>query len=252
MQTFFSMKRPHVWIRAITLVLPAGLLLTFVWSVTFGLELGLIGGTLFILGSGLVFVPAGIRRLRLLWPGLRAETRHFIGFIRWRIGTLLCLAFALSLVVLWIRSVWVLDTLEVPLSHTTRLSACSALGVITVGHYVDSEQEWTRVWSSHDVSPYLTRYMRKKWPFGWESSGVIGIRGRKLSHTSVRFPHWPPIVLLLTPLAFALWGAGRRYRRSKSGCCIHCGYDLRGSSERCPECGSYRPTSDQGKDVPVS
>ncbi len=30
----------------------------------------------------------------------------------------------------------------------------------------------------------------------------------------------------------------RRHYRDQHGMCIHCGFDLRGSSERCPECGS--------------
>jgi hypothetical protein len=32
----------------------------------------------------------------------------------------------------------------------------------------------------------------------------------------------------------------RRYVRVQMGCCDRCGYDLRASGERCPECGSTR------------
>ena len=53
-----------------------------------------------------------------------------------------------------------------------------------------------------------------------------------------RLPLWMPTVafglalLLCRPLHFH-----RRRKRKKFGLCVKCGYDLRESKERCPECG---------------
>ncbi len=53
----------------------------------------------------------------------------------------------------------------------------------------------------------------------------------------VHIPLWIPTVLF----GFALWLSRLSVRRARArregGQCVNCGYDLRGSAGRCPECG---------------
>ena len=50
-------------------------------------------------------------------------------------------------------------------------------------------------------------------------------------------PLWiPPVLFSAYPL-YLISGVRRRRERKKLGLCLKCGYDLRGSKERCPECG---------------
>ena len=58
---------------------------------------------------------------------------------------------------------------------------------------------------------------------------------------AVRAPSWALALILMIPpvarLPILLRGV-RSWRRRRAGLCPVCGYDLRGSAERCPECGT--------------
>jgi hypothetical protein len=54
-------------------------------------------------------------------------------------------------------------------------------------------------------------------------------------------PHRYAILILAFPPLLWLRAQLRQYRRSRAGLCAHCGYDLRATPERCPECGAVPP-----------
>jgi hypothetical protein len=53
----------------------------------------------------------------------------------------------------------------------------------------------------------------------------------------VAIPYGAVFALSMVPLGVALGRWMGRERRRKRGLCVRCGYDLRASGERCPECG---------------
>lgn len=58
----------------------------------------------------------------------------------------------------------------------------------------------------------------------------------------VTIPCWSVVAaLLLLPAVRVTWVVVRRKRR-RAGACVTCGYDLRASKDRCPECGTPIPT----------
>jgi len=62
------------------------------------------------------------------------------------------------------------------------------------------------------------------------------------THSSITFPYW--FAVLVTTILPAVWVIKRLPGRTlkKFGLCPSCGYDLRATPDRCPECGF---TSDQ-------
>ncbi len=56
---------------------------------------------------------------------------------------------------------------------------------------------------------------------------------------ALKLPLWiPTVAFAIGSISFILIPLHRRRKRDKLGLCVKCGYDLRGSNARCPECGT--------------
>ncbi len=99
----------------------------------------------------------------------------------------------------------------------------------------------------------------KRFPRGWV---VYGLRKSNRFSTILtpdfsRNPFGLGIPLWIPTLLFAVWPASlllpfhRRRKRKKLGLCVKCGYDLRGSKNRCPECGTEFPKPSNDESEPI-
>jgi len=66
-----------------------------------------------------------------------------------------------------------------------------------------------------------------RWPFAILDSGW-----------QIAIPYWIPLLIMGTPLAIRFVSRRRRRLGSAERLCVRCGYDLRASTGRCPECGT--------------
>jgi hypothetical protein len=69
------------------------------------------------------------------------------------------------------------------------------------------------------------------------------VEGLSFRRWTLRLPHALPAAVLLTPPALRMAARWRRGRRKRSGLCPACGYDLRATPGRCPECGTAATSS---------
>lgn len=91
------------------------------------------------------------------------------------------------------------------------------------------------VWQKHFLGFAVQKDL---WSVGGRGSGISFT---EISDWTVVLPYW--LLAILSVLALVLLAPGllrgrRMRRRQRLGLCLRCGYDLRASVERCPECGA--------------
>jgi len=172
----------------------------------------------------------------------------------WRIFlnglTVLSLLLLLATAALWVRSYWRMDFVRChPPAPPDAERFCAHFvsgrggGLVAWGHWAPRYAEdfgparWH--WQTVGVSPtrYAGGWTGGGWGFGHDSH-----RDPEYRYRMFVFPLWLPATLFVLFPATRLVLAVRRRRRVREGHCRKCGYDLRATPERCPECGAVRTT----------
>ncbi len=87
-----------------------------------------------------------------------------------------------------------------------------------------------RSWTHSDVRVFRERPTDRWWLPAWRSY-------RGMFYFSLPL-YLPILVFSIPPCGLWALSSGRRRKRKKLGLCVKCGYDLRGSKDRCPECNT--------------
>lgn len=147
----------------------------------------------------------------------------------WRFFSTFCLLMVIAAGAVWVRSYREGD----PPDHYLLLQA---------------EPRRCFMWLSvpgEGILAIAPRYVLRNFGGDWEKRMVVpGIERAVIAEkhrTSVWFVrYWAVMAFALVPTAVRagqVVGARRKRRRGSSGECVECGYDLRATPGRCPECG---------------
>jgi hypothetical protein len=152
---------------------------------------------------------------------------------------------------LWVRSEWFFDSIAVLSGRIAIFSLASHNGHFLCSFYTGDSHNPPLVdpyrlnyesveFHFHVTDLYRASTSKPAVGFGLEREGQTEYVNRQPFHqtrTLLQIPYW--LAGLLTALP-SLWTLRRRWlKRSSAGiCCTTCGYDLRATPDRCPECGA--------------
>ena len=162
-----------------------------------------------------------------------------LAIIRRRIFTalsVLSLLLCVATVALWVRSYWRLDALVHRRSavHQSFRSVCGELCYTTSTSKVTSTRYvWRPEWRYIVQNPgdRMIRPTHSLLGFGWVLEEAMDY------FLGIFIPHWFLALLFAILPALHLRSMLRSRRLHRLGHCPRCGYDLRATPDRCPECG---------------
>src|SRR5262245_9008513 len=141
---------------------------------------------------------------------------------------------------LWVRSYWVSDLLS-RCSVNSRHVSVSTLIWSQPGSVVlerssfdgsEAEQGWRWTTDSDEIPSGRPNWVTSETLFN-DDGGV------SVQSIAVCIPLWlPTFVFAICPSSWLMRERRRRAVLRAVGCCKKCGYDLRATPERCPECGT--------------
>jgi hypothetical protein len=149
---------------------------------------------------------------------------------------------------LWVRSHFAEDQGAWTTSATRRLGFVSSLGRVKVWHgtilrpgaasYGPAGGWFSSDRASRELQPDVPGDAITGWnPLGLGAWSRVHGQQRYYSR-GILIPYWLLLAMFALPPAWWLWRRPvRRARRARSGLCPSCGYDLRATPDRCPECG---------------
>lgn len=171
---------------------------------------------------------------------------------RWMIKVFLFLLLLppLAISALWVDSHWRIRSTQVPWGNTrwTFTSMNGKAGVQRTMHYPAL---------GNTFGSYKGRAVGPEWPFhrdlaeglthrffGFGVDRQVGTYSPRTTELMAVIPYWF-LTLLTTGMLFISlmqYRCCQRRRKIELSLCPHCGYDLRASKERCPECGRAVPS----------
>lgn len=174
------------------------------------------------------------------------------------------LAIGLAAIVLWIHShsYWVRCRFDLALHHMTIHSVQGEVVVDRLTYLPHEDGQlisMPHIWQEHlsylPPGVGLAQTDHHFLGFGYGNSAAVAAfqRGIRMKVAGIStgtsiyplqrlvVPHWAIAVIAFAIPSLWLRSFISRRRSERSGLCLNCGYDLRATPDRCPECGTVPP-----------
>ncbi|MBI5865461.1 MAG: hypothetical protein HZB38_13325 [Planctomycetes bacterium] len=151
------------------------------------------------------------------------------------------LVLAVAIAAAWVRSYWYVEILLYESGNSTDILLGLASGEAQL-QIVSLATSNLTPQTSFGRSSYYRRNDLRSMPIFPTNFGIRkspGLAGSTVvAQWGFWMPLWLPVIVLFALAGLLFWSARHARRRLLDGIhCFHCGYDLHGTPERCPECG---------------